>query len=107
MSDSRNGKLPMFEYGEFSRYKNEDGTTSCYRDMKFIGAFENSSIFCDLYATLTKEIVDLKYRVKAMQAEIEQLIEDNEKLRLELSRARAFLNILKNSKELNQRGEDG
>ena len=62
---------PTYEYGEFSRYNNGDGTTSCYRNLKFIGAFENSSVFTDLFYKLTKEIVDLKHELKVIKSKQE------------------------------------
>ena len=57
---------PVYECGEFSRYKNEDGTTSCYRDGKFIGAFENTSAFNGLFYKLTKEITDTQEELKKL-----------------------------------------
>ena len=65
-------KIPMYEYGEFARYKNSDGTTSCYRNLKFIGAFENDSAFCDLFGTLTKEVVDQKHEINQLKEEIKK-----------------------------------
>lgn len=64
--------IASYEYGEFSRHNNGDGTTSCYRETKFIGAFENTSAFTDLFYRLTKEIVDLKHELKAIKSKQEQ-----------------------------------
>ena len=53
-------KISIFEHGEFSLYKNVDESVSCYRNLKFIAAFENKLAFCDLYKDFAKEITKLK-----------------------------------------------
>lgn len=74
---SNETKTPMFEYGEFSRYKNEDSTTSCYRNLKFIGAFENTSIFCDLYGNFAREITELKAENEKLRKALEEFDNDD------------------------------
>jgi hypothetical protein len=67
-------KLPTYEHGSFSRYKNDDGTTSCYRDGKFLGAFDNNSAFCDLFASLAVEIEKLKAELEVRNKLLKQAV---------------------------------
>ena len=87
MSDN---SIPMFKWGEFARYKNDDGTTSCYRGQRFVGAFDNNSAFCDLFASFAIEVTKKDARIKELEGLVEKAI-----LKKDFSNYSSFLDSLK------------
>lgn len=72
MSDNR---IPMFKWGEFARYKNDDNSTSCYRGQKFIGAFDNNTAFCELFTSFALEVTAKDARIKELEEREKRLVE--------------------------------
>lgn len=52
----RPNATPDEQYGVYRRYNNLDGTTSVYRDDKFLAALENDTATCRLFYVMANEI---------------------------------------------------
>ncbi len=67
-------KFPAFEAGKYSRYNNEDGSTTVYKDGKYMGTFDNETMFCNLFYTMATEIEKQEQLMKKLNETALELV---------------------------------
>ena len=67
---NKHSQYPSMCVGEFSKYKNYDGSMTIYKNGIFMGAFEDTTIMCDFVYKIAKEIEELKKENQNLKQQI-------------------------------------
>ena len=64
-------KIPSMQVGRYTKYKNNDGSMSIYREGVFVSAIEDTTASCDLVYKMATEISKVELELNRAYAIIE------------------------------------